>query len=332
VAACKGGPPINWMLTWDVLPLLLNISSTVGIVFVNKYVMRLFPFAMTVTLVHQMTAGTIIIIQRCALRPEKPLPFLTDVWIGLITVGSIYFCNQSLRINSVTLYQVAKLLNIPTMCFFQYMLSGKKQVLSVYLSLVVLSLGVGIATVAELDISTSMFGLVMAALGILVTVIDQMEVGRLKAKYEATAICFLHSNIFHRWAVGSLIVGTFEPTAPSEALDVGMSGLMGLAVSCLLATSINITQVSIIGKFGPLTINVVGHVKTLMILTLGMAWNQPPLGVRLFQKIFGIALGMAGAIKYGQLTNFPKSTLLSFRLPSFLQRRHKALVDVDEIL
>lgn len=332
MAARKGGLPASWMSTWDALPLLLNISSTVGIVFVNKYVMRMFPFAMTVTLVHQMTAGTIIIIQRCALRPEKPLPFLVDLWIGLITVGSIYFCNQSLRMNSITLYQIAKLMNIPTMCFFQYMLSGRKQSLPVYMSLVVLSIGVGIATVAELDISTSALGLLMAVLGILVTVIDQMEVGRLKAKYEATAVGFLHSNIFHRWAVGSLIVGTFEPTAPSEALDVEISGLIGLAVSCLLATSINVTQVSIIGRFGPLTMNVVGHVKTLMILTLGIAWNQPPLDIRMVQKVLGIGLGMLGAMKYGQLTNFPKSTFLRFRLPAFLQRRPKVLMDVDSIL
>jgi len=245
----------------------------------------------------------------CSFRPKTPLPFLSDVWIGLITVGSIYFCNQSLRINTVTLYQIGKLLNIPTLCLFQYLLNGKKHSIHIYLSLVGVTIGVGISTIAEFNISASVIGLVMAALGVVVTVIDQMEVGRLKQKYEASAVDFLHSNIPHRIVVGACIVAAFEIEAVTKAADVPFACWMALLVSCIFATAINLTQVVIISNFGPLALAVTGHVKTMTIMTLGFFWTPPAVDYLLAKKVFGIVFAMAAAIKYGQLTAFPTSSV-----------------------
>lgn len=308
-AAVKESQGVEAMLTWEVVPLVANVFSTVGIVFANKYVMGVYPFAMTVTIVHQCVAGLIIMTRACSIRPEKPLPFFIDAWIAVITVGSIYFCNQSLRINSVTLYQVSKLLNIPTMCFFQFLQSGKKYSLEVYMSLVALTVGVGISTIAEFEVSTSTIGLAMAAAGIIVTVVDQMEVGRLKGKHEISAVDFLHSNVLHRIAFGATIIGSTESQAVTEASDVPVYAWFALLVSCFLATSINLTQVMIIGKFGPLTMTVTSHVKTLAILVLSMFWNPPGLDMLLIKKIVGIIIAMLAAIKYGQLTAFPDSSM-----------------------
>jgi solute carrier family 35 protein E3 len=289
--------------------LLVNIASTVGIVFANKYVMSAFPFSMAITVIHQVVASLLIVVRAGALRPQKPLPLLTDIWIGLITVGSIYFCNQSLRINSVTLYQIAKLLNVPTMCLFLYVGKGKTYSFSVYFSLFIITVGVGIATIAEFSVSPSVIGLVMAALGVLVTVIDQFEIGRLKEKYQSDSVDFIHSNLFHRIAVGSSIVALFEQEAVSSALDMSLVCGIALLATCLLATAINLSSVAIIGKFGPLTMTVTGHVKTMTIMILGFLWNPPELDALLLKKLFGIVLALCAAIKYGQLTAFPDSSI-----------------------
>mmetsp|Transcript_120182 Transcript_120182/g.218513 ORF Transcript_120182/g.218513 Transcript_120182/m.218513 type:complete len:382 (-) Transcript_120182:289-1434(-) len=286
--------------------LTANVACTIGIVVVNKLVLMSFPYSMTLTWCHQVVAGIVIMGRKCRFQPEKPLPFWTDVWFSFIAIAAIYTQNLSLRINTVTLYQVSKLLNIPAQCLLQYFTKNKVFSLWVYGSLVVLTLGVALSTVAELDFEATIAGIVAALLGVVSVVTEQAEIGRLKEKYQVTSMDFLHSNSMHRMIMSGCLILLVERKALSDFPQMSFNTAFFLFLSCLIATGINITVVAVIGQFGAVTTAVIGHLKTIIIISLGFMLHPPRVDWVLAKNLTGIAIALFGAIKYGQYTSFPE--------------------------
>lgn len=243
----------------------------------------------------------------CAIQPKKPMPFWADMWWSFLCIGAIYCQNLSLRINTVTLYQVGKLLNIPAQCLMQYFTKGKVFSLWVYGSLVILTLGVALSTIAELDLDATIAGVFAALAGVVSVVTEQAEIGRLKAKFEMDAIDFMHSNSIHRIIMAACLVPLVEHKALRDIPQMSLMTGVALFLSCLIATLINITVVSIIGKFGAVTTAVLGHLKTVIIISLGFVLHKPAVNLILAKNLTGITVALFGAVKYGQYTSFPET-------------------------
>lgn len=64
-----------------------------------------------------------------------------------------------------------------------------------------------------------------------------------------------------------------------------------VAVSCLLALGVNISNYLVLGKTSPLTYQVLGHMKTVLILVLGFTIFRKPIDLR---NVIGIAIAMVG--------------------------------------
>mmetsp|Transcript_109206 Transcript_109206/g.198990 ORF Transcript_109206/g.198990 Transcript_109206/m.198990 type:complete len:376 (-) Transcript_109206:74-1201(-) len=291
--------------------LTANVACTIGIVVVNKLVLMSFPYSMTLTWCHQVVAGIVIMGRKCRFQPEKPLPFWTDVWFSFIAIAAIYTQNLSLKINTVTLYQVSKLLNIPAQCLMQYFTKSKVFSIWVYGSLVILTLGVALSTVAELDFEATIAGIIAALLGVLSVVTEQAEIGRLKEKYQVTSMDFLHSNSMHRMIMSGCLILLVERKALSDFPQMSFNTAFFLFLSCLIATGINITVVAVIGQFGAVTTAVIGHLKTIIIISLGFVLHPPPLDLVLAKNLTGITIALFGAVKYGQYTSFPEVNCLT---------------------
>lgn len=277
--------------------LMLNICSSVGIVLSNKLVMQSWPYAMALTCSHQMVAGVILTIRQGSLRPSKPMPLWANIWFSVLAIAAIYVQNLSLRLNTVTLYQVTKLLTAPTQCLWQYLAKGKTDGADVYGSMLFLALGVALCTVTELSFGATATGVFVALLSVIVVVIEQSEIGRMKAMFKVESEDFLHSNTFHR-IFGSLSLillaerGAFQGSA-------NMTGYTycTLFLSCLFAMGINVTVVALIGQFGPGTVAVVGHLKTVLIVSLGFVFYPPPLDVGIAKYLTSICIALGGALR-----------------------------------
>lgn len=296
----------------DPFLLILNVLSTVSIVFVNKSIFQTLPFAMLLTLCHQAVSGAIVILVNHDRQGKKSIPWQATWWWAFLCVSGIYIQNLSLRMNTVTLYQIAKLMTIPVQCLYQYLVRSKVYTLYVYGSLAVLTVGVGLSTSAELNVRVTLVGVIIAAAGVALVVLEQGESSRLLEKYEIGAQNFLCASALPRIVLSAMAVLAVERDALVLALEISWQHLCYVFMSCLLATSIHFTSAYTIYTFGPVTQAVLGHLKTLTILMGGLCLQSAPLDVSLAKNILtGFCIALTGAIKYGQYTKFPEADCLS---------------------
>jgi solute carrier family 35 protein E3 len=64
-----------------------------------------------------------------------------------------------------------------------------------------------------------------------------------------------------------------------------------VVVSCVFALGVNISNYLVLGKTSPLTYQVLGHMKTVLILILGFTVFKKPVDIR---NVIGITIAMVG--------------------------------------
>lgn len=70
------------------------------------------------------------------------------------------------------------------------------------------------------------------------------------------------------------------------------------AVSCVLALGVNISNYLVLGKTSPLTYQVLGHLKTILILVLGFVTFNKTID---FRNVIGIVIAMVGVVAYTEV-------------------------------
>lgn len=68
-----------------------------------------------------------------------------------------------------------------------------------------------------------------------------------------------------------------------------------IVLSCLISISVNFSTFLVIGKTSPVTYQVLGHLKTCLVLGFGYSLLRDPFSWR---NIFGIMVAMVGMILY----------------------------------
>lgn len=68
-----------------------------------------------------------------------------------------------------------------------------------------------------------------------------------------------------------------------------------IVLSCLISISVNFSTFLVIGKTSPVTYQVLGHLKTCLVLAFGYALLRDPFNWR---NIFGIMVALVGMILY----------------------------------
>jgi solute carrier family 35, member E3 len=66
-------------------------------------------------------------------------------------------------------------------------------------------------------------------------------------------------------------------------------------LSCLISVSVNFSTFLVIGKTSPVTYQVLGHLKTCLVLTFGYALLHDPFRWR---NILGILIAVIGMVSY----------------------------------
>lgn len=283
-----------------------NVLSTVGVVIVNKYlwVGAGFKYMVTLSTFHFVfTSCSTRVLLRLGYFEDKPLNFWGVLPVCVGSCGSIVFMNLNLAWNSVGFYQISKLACIPLTLLLEYLMRGKGVSNWIKFSLFWILLGVGVATVSDMEMN--FIGSVFATIAVIFTTLAQIFTSTRQKELGLDALQLLHqSGPFI--SIGMMLAIPFLDnvwTAPPHGTPLvqyewNLWTLGIIFVTCLFALMVNITNYYVIGKTSPVTYQVVGHLKTCLILVLGFVAFSSQVNMT---NIFGISIAVGGMVLYGEL-------------------------------
>ncbi|KAG6477887.1 hypothetical protein ZIOFF_061319 [Zingiber officinale] len=281
--------------------LALSVASSVSIVICNKALMSTlgFPFATTLTSWHLLvTFCTLHVAQRLRFFESKSIDTKTVVLFGLLNGTSVGFLNLSLGFNSIGFYQASsmtKLAIIPFTVLLETLFLKKTFSHSIKLALLLLLLGVGIASVTDLNLN--LLGSIVSVLAIATTCISQIMTNTIQKRLKVSSTQLLYQSSPYQASI-LVATGPFVDRMLTGqnvfAYDYKPLVLAFIVLSCLIAVSVNFSTFLVIGVTSPVTYQVLGHLKTCLILSIGYIMLHDPFTSRniagILVAIFGMAL------------------------------------------
>ncbi|KAI3459903.1 hypothetical protein Pfo_016566 [Paulownia fortunei] len=285
----------------DVGAWAMNVISSVGIIMANKQLMSsngyAFTFATTLTGFHfAVTALVGMISNATGFSTSKHVPFWELLWFSIVANMSITGMNFSLMLNSVGFYQISKLSMIPVVCVMEWILHSKKYTNEVKMSVVVVVIGVGVCTVTDVKVNAK--GFLCASVAVFSTSLQQISIGSLQKKYSIGSFELL-SRTAPIQACSLLVLGPIIDYCLSGKLILdykfGSGAIFFILLSCSLAVFCNVSQYLCIGRFSAVSFQVLGHMKTVCVLTLGWLLFDSELT---FKNIMGMVVAVVGMVIY----------------------------------
>lgn len=141
-----------------VMAMTFNFMVAVGIILGNKLIMGRvgFNFPIFLTFIHYCCSWILLAIFKAlsllpAAPPARSTPFSSIFSLGAVMAFASGFANASLQHNSVGFYQMAKIAVTPTIVIAEFVLFKKTVSFHKVLALTVVSVGVAVATVTDLE-------------------------------------------------------------------------------------------------------------------------------------------------------------------------------------
>ncbi|KAL8058171.1 hypothetical protein ABFX02_03G001500 [Erythranthe guttata] len=285
----------------DVGAWAMNVVSSVGIIMVNKQLMSAngyaFSYATTLTGFHfAVTALVGMISNATGFSASKHIPLWELLWFSIVANMSITGMNLSLMLNSVGFYQISKLSMIPVVCVMEWILHSKQFTKEVKLAVVVVVIGVGVCTVTDVKVNAK--GFICACVAVFSTSLQQISIGSLQKKYSVGSFELL-SKTAPIQAVSLLLLGPIVDYYLSDNLVLDYKFTSGavsfIVLSCSLAVFCNVSQYLCIGRFSAVSFQVLGHMKTVCVLTLGWLLFDSELTLK---NIMGMGVAVIGMVIY----------------------------------
>jgi solute carrier family 35 protein E3 len=229
---------------------------------------------------------------------RKRLPLKHTVLMALSCTASIVFMNYSLRLNSVGFYQLSKLLGVPWLIFVQQVFYHKSIITkNITFSLCLILIGLGIATVS--DVRINLAGAIMSALGVMTTTQYQIWQGEKQSEFNLNALQINHAQALPNFITCALFAALIDGQKKQLYEHVWTSEeILLVFLGCLLALFFNLSTYGILGLTSPLTYQVVGHTKTVLIFSSGFFFDSPKENERFFINLLGLAVTMIGVGLY----------------------------------
>jgi len=212
-------------------------------------------------------------------------------------------------------YQMAKLCIIPVVLLHNA-LRGEFASRKVQATLVLVLFGVGVATVTDVDLSTT--GMIFAIAAVFSTAQYQIWQGSKQREAQLTDMQMTMSvagvQIVIAGIVSLLLEGpevfevVFGDTSsmsevigenPPAKMTIELAGQ--ILLSCLLAVSANAHSFALIGRTSAVTWQVVGHGKTCLIIIAGYIMYPLPSLNDFLYNASGVSLAVFGVILYSNL-------------------------------
>nr|POF20351.1 udp-galactose transporter 2 [Quercus suber] len=282
----------------------MNIISSVGIIMANKQLMSpsgfAFAFATTLTGFHfSVTALVGLVSNAAGYSASKHVPMWELLWFSIVANMSITGMNFSLMLNTIS-----KLSMIPVVCVMEWILHGKHYSKEVKMAVTVVVVGVGICTVTDLNVNAK--GFLCACVAILSTSFQQISIGSLQKRYSVSSFELL-SKTAPIQALSLLILGpVIDYYLTGKLLSnykLSSGAFFFILLSCSLAVFCNVSQYLCIGRFSAVSFQVLGHMKTVCVLTLGWLLFDSELTLK---NILGVVLAVVGMVVYSSAVEVEK--------------------------
>ncbi|KAE9608731.1 hypothetical protein Lal_00020030 [Lupinus albus] len=293
--------------TLDAASWFFNVVTSVGIILVNKALMATYGFSFATTLTGMHFATTTLlttILKSLGYIQSSHIPLADIIKFVLFANFSIVGMNVSLMWNSVGFYQIAKLSMIPVSCFLEVVLDNVRYSRDTKLSITLVLLGVAVCTVTDVSVNTR--GFVAAAIAVWSTALQQYYVHFLQRKYSVGSFNLL-GHTAPAQAASLLLVGPFMDywltNKRVDAYNYGLTSILFIIMSCTIAVGTNLSQFICIGRFTAVTFQVLGHMKTILVLILGFIFFGKE-GLNL-QVVLGMFIAILGMVWYGNASSKP---------------------------
>ena len=294
--------------------LALSVTSSVSIVIVNKYLISTlgFPYVTCLTATHMaVTAVALRFAARAKFLEPKPIEKRALVKFAALNGVSVAFLNLSLGFNSVGFYQMTKLAIIPCTVFIQTAFYAKRFSREVKTSLAVLLLGVAVATVT--DVRLNFLGAVVSLLAVATTCVSQIWTNTMQREHAVDSTQLLHAASPYMAAILAAVAlpldvglnggGRASSSSTTNAYDEsGANGssswivVVVAAATCVIAVAVNFSTFLVIGKCDAVTYQVLGHLKTCLVLAFGFFALGDAIHLR---NALGIGVALVGMGAYG---------------------------------
>ncbi|GLT34830.1 hypothetical protein SLA2020_093230 [Shorea laevis] len=314
--------------------LSLSVVSSVSIVICNKALISTlaFTFATTLTSWHLLvTFCSLHVALWMKLFEHKPFDARAVMGFGILNGISIGLLNLSLGFNSVGFYQMTKLAIIPCTVLLETLFFRKKFSRNIQISLAILLVGVGIATVTDLQLNV--LGSILSLLAVVTTCVAQIMTNTIQKKFKVSSTQLLYQSCPYQ-AITLFIIGPFLDGLLTNknvfAFKYTPQVLFFIVLSCLISVSVNFSTFLVIGKTSPVTYQVLGHVKTCLVLAFGYVLLHDPFSWR---NILGILIAVIGMVLYSYYCNIEsqqqKANDVSAQLPQVKESESDPLISVE---
>lgn len=258
-----------------------------------------FKFTYALTFIHTIvTMFGMQLFLRFGVFEQKQVAKQKLLSLAAAYVGYIVLCNLNLNINPVGFYQISKIAVAPAVLAINSIFYGRHSSPDIIASIAVVCLGVGLATVSDPDISSNMYGLFVGLGSVLATALYQIWAGSIQSELGLGSMQLLHQYIPLAAAQLGAVVLLFEPLGDIVGYKYTWGSVAAILISAVLGLLVNLSTFLVIGATSSLTYNVVGHVKTVIILTGGVLFFGDTMSGK---KLMGILLAMGGIVWYSHI-------------------------------
>ncbi|XP_047973749.1 nucleotide-sugar uncharacterized transporter 2-like isoform X2 [Salvia hispanica] len=285
-----------------VVAMTFNFMVSVGIILGNKMVMGRvgFNYPIFLTLIHYTTAWVLLVIFKAfsllpASPPSKSTPFSSLFSLGAVMAFASGLANTSLKHNSVGFYQMAKIAVTPTIVAAEFILFQKTISFSKVAALVVVSFGVAVATVTDLEFNV--FGACIAIAWIVPSAINKILWSSLQQQGNWTALALMWKTTpVTVFFLVTLMPWLDPPGVLSFKWDA--TNISAIMISALLGFLLQWSGALALGATSATSHVVLGQFKTCVILLGGYVLFGSDPGV---VSIIGAVMALSGMSVYTSL-------------------------------
>ncbi|CAN6725709.1 unnamed protein product [Malus baccata var. baccata] len=249
--------------------LTFNFVIAVGIIFVNKLVLKVvgFQFPIFLTFIHYVVSWLLMailnalsILPAC---PSKSTRLSTLFTLGFVMAFSTGLANVSLKYNSVGFYQMSKIAVTPSIVLAEFLLYNKRVSFSKVLALMVVSIGVAVATVTDLQFH--LFGACIALAWIIPSAVNKILWSSLQQQENWTALALMWKTTpITLFFLVALIPWLDPPGALS--FNWNFNNTLAILMSAILGFLLQWSGALALGATSAVTHVVLGQFKTCVIL------------------------------------------------------------------
>lgn len=280
-----------------VFSLAINVVSSVGVIFINKRLVFQaagFRFGTTLTIIHFIcTFLGCLMFAKMQYFELKKMNIKSVLSICCAFCGYVVFNNLSLLTNSVSIYQISKILCTPLIVLLELLIYGKRETRPVLLSLVPVCLGIVISFYADADVNW-----VGSFWAFLAVVANSFYTIWGKTKQQELGVTAMQILTYQAPVSAAMLFVSLPIMDPiKEVVTFTHSGFSvgAILLSCIFAFGVNFSFFLFVGQTSPLTMNAVGYFKTVLVFVGGFVFFDT---VPTFQNVLGITTTLIGLAMY----------------------------------